>query len=64
MTGSERQMPADSITVRQRSGEESNSDAPPGMIDPVTIQRAYATNVDALKVMALFCQLNRQLPKG
>ena len=42
-------MLADSVTVR--SGEESNSDALPGMIDPVTIQRAYAANVDALKVM-------------
>ena len=31
--------------------EETNSDALPGMIDPVTIQRAYAANVDALKVI-------------
>ncbi len=50
MTGSEMQTPADSVTVG-RSGEQSNSDAPPDMIDPATIQRAYAANVDALKVM-------------
>jgi len=49
MTRSERQTSADSAAVG--SGEQSNSDALPGMIDPVTIQRAYAANVDALKAM-------------
>jgi len=32
-------------------GDSPLVDALPGMIDPVTIQRAYAANVDALKVM-------------
>jgi len=42
---------ADAVTVRQASIEEPNSDAVLGMIDLVTIQRAYAANVDALKAM-------------
>ena len=38
-------------SVRQGQVEEPNSDAVLGMIDLVTIQRAYAANVDALKAM-------------
>jgi flagellar basal body rod protein FlgG len=36
---------------RQGSVEERNRDGALGMSDLVTIQRAYAANVDALKVM-------------
>ncbi|HEU4587351.1 MAG TPA: flagellar hook basal-body protein [Gemmatimonadales bacterium] len=39
------------LSVRQGFIEEPNSDAVSGMIDLVTIQRAYAANVDALKAM-------------
>ncbi len=42
---------AAAVTVRQGSVEEPNSDAVLGMIDLVTIQRAYAANIDALKAM-------------
>jgi flagellar basal-body rod protein FlgF len=42
---------ADSATIRQGNIEEPNSDAVLGMIDLVTIQRAYAANVDALKAL-------------
>ena len=42
---------ADAATIRQGNIEEPNSDAVLGMIDLVTIQRAYAANVDALKAM-------------
>jgi flagellar basal-body rod protein FlgF len=44
-------MATDTAQVRQRQIEEPNSDAVLGMIDLVTIQRAYAANVDALKAM-------------
>jgi flagellar basal-body rod protein FlgF len=44
-------VPADGTRVRQGNVEEPNSDAVLGMIDLVTIQRAYAANVDALKAM-------------
>ena len=44
-------LPAESAQVRQGHIEEPNSDAVLGMIDLVTIQRAYAANVDALKAM-------------
>jgi flagellar basal body rod protein FlgG len=44
-------VPADAAQVRQGNVEEPNSDAVLGMIDLVTIQRAYAANVDALKAM-------------
>jgi flagellar basal-body rod protein FlgF len=44
-------VPAGAVTVRQGSVEEPNGDAELGMIDLVTIQRAYAANVDALKAM-------------
>jgi flagellar basal body rod protein FlgG len=45
--------PADpaSVSVRQGFVEEPNSNAVLGMVDLVTIQRAYAANVDALKAM-------------
>jgi hypothetical protein len=43
--------PAEGVTIRQGTVEEPNSDAVLGMIDLVTIQRAYAANVDALKAM-------------
>jgi flagellar basal-body rod protein FlgF len=45
--------PADESTVSVRQGfvEEPNSDTVLGMVDLVTIQRAYAANVDALKAM-------------
>ena len=42
---------AESLLVRQAQIEDPNSDAVLGMIDLVTIQRAYAANVDALKAM-------------
>lgn len=44
-------IPAVGAQVRQGNIEEPNSDAVLGMIDLVTIQRAYAANVDALKAM-------------
>jgi flagellar basal body rod protein FlgG len=44
-------VPADAVQVRQGRIEEPNSDAVLGMVDLVTIQRAYAANVDALKAM-------------
>jgi flagellar basal-body rod protein FlgF len=44
-------VPADAVTVRQGSVEEPNGDGVLGRIDLVTIQRAYAANVDALKAM-------------
>jgi flagellar basal body rod protein FlgG len=47
----EKTVQADAVTVRQGSIEEPNSDAVLGMIDLVTIQRAYAANIDALKAM-------------
>jgi flagellar basal body rod protein FlgG len=37
--------------VRQGSIEEPNGDTVMGMIDLVTIQRAYTANLDALKAM-------------
>ena len=37
--------------LRQGSVEESNQDTLKGVVDLVTIQRAYAANVDALKAM-------------
>jgi flagellar basal body rod protein FlgG len=42
---------ADTMRIRQGQVEEPNGDAVLGMIDLVTIQRAYAANVDALKAM-------------
>jgi flagellar basal body rod protein FlgG len=39
------------LSLRQGFIEEPNSNAVSGMIDLVTIQRAYAANVDALKAM-------------
>jgi flagellar basal body rod protein FlgG len=47
----EKTVQADAVTVRQGSIEEPNSDAVLGMVDLVTIQRAYAANIDALKAM-------------
>jgi len=47
----EKPVRAEGVTIRQGSVEEPNSDAVLGMIDLVTIQRAYAANVDALKAM-------------
>src|SRR5262249_27175531 len=47
----EKTVRADAVTVRQGSIEEPNSDAVLGMVDLVTIQRAYAANIDALKAM-------------
>lgn len=45
-------LPVDENTViRQGSIEDGNGDAVSGMIDLVTIQRAYSANVDALKAM-------------
>lgn len=44
-------LPADAAQIRQGQIEEPNSDAVLGMIDLVTIQRAYSANVDALKAM-------------
>jgi flagellar basal body rod protein FlgG len=41
----------DSAKVRQGSVEEANFDPLLSMVDLVTIQRAYAANVDALKAM-------------
>jgi len=38
-------------TVQQGAVEQPNSDAVLGMVDLVTIQRAYAANVDAIKAM-------------
>jgi flagellar basal body rod protein FlgG len=64
---------ADAVTVRQGSVEEPSSDSALGPIDLVTIQRAYAANIDALKAMdgvlatvageALNGQLSHHLPK-
>jgi len=39
------------VRVRQGEIEEPNNDAITGMVDLVTIQRAYAANADALKAM-------------
>lgn len=39
------------LTVRQGAIEDANADAVMGMIDLVTIQRAYSANVDCLKAM-------------
>jgi flagellar basal body rod protein FlgG len=38
-------------TVQQGAIEQPNSNAVLGMVDLVTIQRAYAANLDALKAM-------------
>jgi flagellar basal body rod protein FlgG len=38
-------------TVQQGSIEQPNSDAVSGMVDLVSIQRAYAANLDAIKAM-------------
>jgi flagellar basal body rod protein FlgG len=61
---------ADAVTVRQGSVEKPSSDSVLGMIDLVTIQRAYAANIDALKAMdgvlatvAGEGQLSHHLPK-
>ncbi len=44
--------PSDESTrVLQGKVEEPNGDALHGMIDLITIQRAYSANVDALKAM-------------
>jgi flagellar basal body rod protein FlgG len=44
--------PADATTMlRQGSIEESNQDTLRGVVDLVTIQRAYAANVDSLKAL-------------
>lgn len=66
-------VPADTVTIPQGSVVAPNRDAVLGMIDLVTIQRAYAANVDALKALdgvlatvadeALYRQLCRRLPK-
>jgi len=40
-----------STTLQQGAIEQPNSDAVLGMVDLVTIQRAYAANVDAIKAM-------------
>lgn len=39
------------LRVRQGMLEDTNADAVSGMIDLVTIQRAYSANIDALKAM-------------
>jgi flagellar basal body rod protein FlgG len=39
------------LRVRQGAVEEANVDALLGMVDLVTIQRAYSANVDALRAM-------------
>jgi flagellar basal body rod protein FlgG len=44
-------VPAAELKVRQGQVEEANHDAIIGMVDLVTIQRAYAANADALKAM-------------
>ncbi|MBK6778302.1 MAG: flagellar hook basal-body protein [Gemmatimonadetes bacterium] len=46
-------VPADTTTtlVRQGEVEESNQDTLRGVVDLVTIQRAYAANVDSLKAL-------------
>ncbi len=42
---------AGGVTVRQGAVEESNQDTLKGVVDLVTIQRAYAANVDSLKAL-------------
>jgi flagellar basal body rod protein FlgG len=42
---------SDALRVRQGSVEEPNVDPLIGMVDLVSIQRAYAANLDALKAM-------------
>jgi flagellar basal body rod protein FlgG len=46
-------MAADGATLRVRQGaiEESNQDAIRGMVDLVTIQRAYSANINVLRAM-------------
>ena len=44
-------MDEDTTHVRQGAVEEANLDPLLSMVDLVTIQRAYAANVDALKAM-------------
>ncbi len=39
------------VTLQQGAVEDPNGDSVVGMVDLVTIQRAYAANVDALKAM-------------
>jgi flagellar basal body rod protein FlgG len=49
--GPTRPVPEDTTRVRQGRLEEANIDPIPAMVDLVTIQRAYAANIDALRAM-------------
>lgn len=42
---------ADAVRVRQGQVEEPNGDTLSGMVDLITIQRAYTANADAMKAM-------------
>lgn len=50
-TGPTRPAAEGTLRVRQGAVEEANVDALLGMVDLVTIQRAYSANVDALRAM-------------
>lgn len=52
-TPGEPAIPVDTITttVRQGQVEDSNQDTLKGVVDLVTIQRAYAANIDSLKAL-------------
>jgi flagellar basal-body rod protein FlgF len=50
-TGSTTPTTSATTTVQQGSIEQPNSDAVTGMVDLVSIQRAYAANLDAIKAM-------------
>lgn len=49
--GPTQKVPEDTTRVRQGRLEEANIDPIPAMVDLVTIQRAYAANIDALRAM-------------
>lgn len=44
-------IPATDVKMRQGSLEEANFDSVPGLVDLITIQRAWAANTEAMKVM-------------
>jgi flagellar basal body rod protein FlgG len=52
-TATEARLPVDTTTtmVRQGQVEDSNQDTLKGVVDLVTIQRAYAANIDSLKAL-------------
>jgi flagellar basal body rod protein FlgG len=50
-TGKTTPVSSGTTTVQQGAIEQPNSDAVHGMVDLVTIQRAYAANLDAIKAM-------------